>query len=155
MVKAGAARKTVGKATSPKNWFFATPTDRIGAIKRGLGAAEAKRIVTGLSLPTGETLRALRIAPATMNRKIARKQPLAPEESERVIGLAKLVGQVQAMVAESGNPEGFDAEKWLSNWLREPVPALGGQRPIELLDTMEGQALVSTIVARMQTGAYS
>ena len=44
---------------------------------------------------------------------------------------------------------------WLSGWLRTPVPALGGTRPIDLIDTMEGQALVSQVLTRMQSGAYA
>ena len=137
------------------DWFRAAPHDRIRIIKRGLPASDAKRILARLGLPTGVTMRALNLSPATMNRKVARRQPLAPEESERVIGLAKLVGQVEAMVEESGNPSGFDAESWVSQWLREPVPALGGERPIDLLDTMEGQALISETLARIQSGAYA
>ena len=69
--------------------------------------------------------------------------------------LVKLVGQIEAMVEESGNPDRFDAPEWLSRWLREPLPALGGDKPINLLDTMEGQALVSRALAQMQTCAYA
>ena len=72
-----------------------------------------------------------------------------------MLGLAKLVGQLEAMVEESGDPEGFDALGWLSDWLREPLPALGGNRPIGFLDTMEGQAVVSQALAQMQSGAYA
>lgn len=67
----------------------------------------------------------------------------------------RLIAQVQRMVRESGNPEGFDAAAWVSRWLDTPVPALGGQRPIDLLDTTEGQAKVVTVIAQMQTGAYT
>ena len=59
------------------------------------------------------------------------------------------------MVKESGDPEGFNAAEWLSRWLREPLPALGGQMPIKLLDTMAGQALVSQALSRIQSGAYA
>ncbi|MEO6256191.1 MAG: antitoxin Xre/MbcA/ParS toxin-binding domain-containing protein [Sphingomicrobium sp.] len=135
--------------------FRAGRNERILIIKTGLQASEAKRILAGLSLPKGETMRALNLSVATFNRKVAQHQALGPEETERVLGVAKLVGQVQAMVEESGNAEGFNAEKWVSQWLREPIPALDGQRPIDLLDTMEGQALVSETLARMQSGAYA
>ena len=67
----------------------------------------------------------------------------------------KLVGQLEAMVEESGDPDSFDAPGWLSRWLREPLPALGGDKPINLLDTMEGQALISRALAQMQSGAYA
>lgn len=134
--------------------FRAGRKEHVRMIRAGLPASDAKRILSALALPMGEAMRALRLSPATMNRKVALRQSLAPEESERLLGVARLIGQIQAMVEESGDPEGFDAEKWVSRWLREPVPALGGERPIDLLDTMEGQALVSETLARMQSGAY-
>jgi uncharacterized protein (DUF2384 family) len=59
------------------------------------------------------------------------------------------------MIDESGNPAGFDAAKWVTRWIDRPLPALGGQRPAELIATPDGRALVSDIVARMQTGTYS
>lgn len=67
----------------------------------------------------------------------------------------RLLEQVGKMVRQSGEPAGFDAAAWLSRWLSEPLPALGGARPIDLLNTAEGEAQVSTILARMQSGAYS
>ena len=138
------------------NWFKLSADGRIQAIKRGLPAAQAKIILSGLDLTTGSTMRALKLSPATVNRKAKLQQALASDESERVIGLAKLVGQVESMVAESGSDElKFDAKAWLSRWLNQPVPALGGQKPIDLLDTMEGQGLVSDVLAMMQSGAYA
>ena len=62
---------------------------------------------------------------------------------------------VQRIVNESGDPVGFDARAWTLEWVNEPVPALGGARPIDYMLTAEGSALVETLVHRMQTGAYS
>lgn len=70
-------------------------------------------------------------------------------------GIANLISQVQTMIKESGRPQGFNAAEWVAQWIDRPLPALGGQRPAELMGTAEGRALVSEIVARMQTGAYS
>ena len=67
----------------------------------------------------------------------------------------RLLEQVQTMVRQSGEPIGFDAAAWLSRWLSEPLPALGGTRPVDLLISAEGEARVSDILARMQSGAYS
>jgi putative toxin-antitoxin system antitoxin component (TIGR02293 family) len=80
---------------------------------------------------------------------------LSPDESERIIGLARIIGQLEALIQESGNPEGFDATAWMSRWLNDPVPALGGMRPIDLMDTVEGRSLVSTTLAKLQSGAYA
>ena len=51
--------------------------------------------------------------------------------------------------------EGFDAPSWMSRWLQEPLPSLGGRLPIDLIDTMEGQALVSTALAQVLGDAYA
>lgn len=59
------------------------------------------------------------------------------------------------MVRESGNLEGFDASAWLSAWMSAPVPALNGARPLDLMDTMTGQELVSQVLSQMQSGAYA
>ena len=80
---------------------------------------------------------------------------LSPGESERIIGLARIVGQLETLIQESGDPEGFDAAAWMSRWLNDPVPALGGMRPIDLMDTVEGRSLVSTTLAKLQSGAYA
>jgi putative toxin-antitoxin system antitoxin component (TIGR02293 family) len=133
----------------------APPVERIQAIKAGVPAREVKRFVAELHLDQNVMFSALNLKTATVNRKAAKNQVLSSDESERVLGLAKLVGQLEAMVEESGDPEGFDAPGWLSGWLRQPLPALGGNRPIELLDTMEGQAVVSQALAQMQSGAYA
>ena len=99
---------------------------------------------------------AQRLAQETSWALLDRVRSVADHEVvERVVGLARLVGQVEAMVQEGGDSAGFDAALWLAQWLREPVAALGGERPIDLLDTMEGQALVSATLARMESGAYA
>jgi uncharacterized protein (DUF2384 family) len=69
-----------------------------------------------------------------------------------VLALAALA---QRLVDESGDPENFDALTWTMSWLHRPLPALGGARPADHMGTSQGRALVETLVARMQSGAYS
>jgi putative toxin-antitoxin system antitoxin component (TIGR02293 family) len=135
--------------------YHAPTLTQVGWVKNGLGARDADRILGQLRFPKGAALHALQIPVATMNRKIRDNTQLSPAEGERVLGVGRLLGQLQAMVQESGNPEGFDAAAWLSEWLSSPVPALGGTRPLDLMDTMTGQALVSQTLAQMQSGAYA
>jgi len=92
---------------------------------------------------------------STVVRKIQNNELLSAEQSERVVGLERLVGQVEAMVKQSGNPEGFDAGRWVGDWLQRPLPALGGKKPAEFMDTMEGQNLVARFLAQSQSGAYA
>jgi putative toxin-antitoxin system antitoxin component (TIGR02293 family) len=135
--------------------FAASPQARIAMIRQGVPAIEAKRLVQALGVEQKVFYQALGLKTATVNRKITQSEQLASDESERLLGVARLIGQVEAIVADSGDPKGFDAPEWLSRWLREPLPALGGTPPMALLDTMEGQAMVAEALARIQSGAYA
>lgn len=134
--------------------FRATPLERIDVIRRGVPASEAKRMFAELAIAQGAGLRALNLSAATVNKKAKQGARLSPEESERIVGFAKLVGQLEALIQESGDPANFDARAWMARWLSEPLPAFGGARPADLVDTMEGQSLVSAALARIQSGAY-
>jgi len=80
-----------------------------------------------------------------MSDKLARKE----------MAIDTLVTQVQKMVAESGDATGFDAREWLLNWLERPLPALGGQRPAELLSSEDGPEVLSTLLAQLRGGVFS
>ncbi len=86
---------------------------------------------------------------------IERCDALSKDESERVLGVAALIGRVQAMVEESGNPTGFDAAHWVADWLAKPLPALAGATPASYMGTFEGQRLVAELLAMSQSGAYA
>jgi putative toxin-antitoxin system antitoxin component (TIGR02293 family) len=155
--RASLPRTTKRKPTrsSYLGFFRASPFERIDMIKRGMRAAEAKRIFADLAIGQSAAFKALKLSPATVNKKAKLHQTLSPADTERVIGIAKLVGQLEAIIEESGDPEGFDTTAWMSRWLKEPLPAIGGRRPVDFMDTMEGQALVSRELAQIQTGAYA
>jgi putative toxin-antitoxin system antitoxin component (TIGR02293 family) len=135
--------------------YRASPIERISVIKAGISARDAKELSIALHFDQQVMFDALKLKTATVNRKAARDETLSIEDGERVVGLAKLVGQLEAMIEDAGTSETFDAPSWMSRWLREPLPAIGGARPIDLLDTMEGQALVSRALSQIQSGAYA
>lgn len=80
---------------------------------------------------------------------------MSSDESERVPGVETLIGMVQIMVEQSGDPEGLDAPRWVSAWLAQPLPALAGATPASYMDTFEGQRLVAEILSMSQSGAYA
>ena len=125
---------------------------RIDMIKKGVRATDARQWLEIEPLGRSATLKALDLPVATFNRKVKEDGRLSPAESERVIGFARLVGQVEAMTEEA---PGFDARAWLAGWLVQPLPALGHARPIDLMDTMEGQALVARTLDQAVSGAYA
>ena len=102
-------------------------------IRRGVHASVAKQIIADLALGQGIALKALNLSTATVNRRAKQEDTLSPAESERVIGIARLVGQVEVMVRDSGDPVGFDARAWISRWLQEPLPSLWGESAPSIL----------------------
>jgi putative toxin-antitoxin system antitoxin component (TIGR02293 family) len=140
---------------SPSGVYHLSPRERISMIRKGVLASVAKRLFDDLHIGQGVGSKALNLPTATMNKKAKKGDRLSSGESERVIGLAKLMGQLEAMIQESGDPTEFDAGTWLARWLTEPLPALGGVRPADLIDTMEGQGLVSSALAKLQSSAYA
>lgn len=138
--------------------FEAEPMERIVWIKEGVAAREVEGVARRMGVSKERLMSTLGLARATVDRKVREHKPLSPDESSRLLGVAHLVGQVQAMVAESGrqdDEEDFDAAQWTARWLDRPLPALDGRRPAELMDTAEGQALVSNLLARAHSGAYA
>ena len=135
--------------------FEADPLSRVAAIKKGIRPEFVDEIASEMRISKERLLPALGLSVATVNRKKSDAKPLSREESERVLGVARLVGQVEAMVEQSGDPAGFNAAQWVARWLEEPLPALGGRRPADLIDTSEGLAIVSNLLARAQGGTYA
>ncbi len=130
-------------------------TDRIGIVKQGLPARLLATVAKDMDVSRERLYDWLGIARTTANRKIKDDELLSQDESERVLGILRLIGQVQTIVAESGGPDGFDAARWTAAWLEEPNAALGGQAPCAFMDTADGRALVRGLVAQMQSGAYA
>ena len=138
--------------------FRATPGERHKIIQNGVPADFIVDVAAQMDIPRERLLSILKIPSSTAKRKIAQKATLSAEVSARLIGVEKLIGQVEDMVRQSGDPEqsaGFDAAKWIAHWIETPLPALGGDKPASYLDNDEGVTLVSNLLARMQSGGYA
>lgn len=144
-----------GVSGSYRTLYRTQAMERIRLITDGVRAEDAKKWLEIASLGRNATLMALDLPVATFNKKVKAGGRLSQAESERVIGFARLVGQVEAMMEDAGGSADFDARAWLAGWLTSPVPALGGARPIDLMGTMEGQGLVSQTLAQIGSGAYA
>ena len=131
------------------------PIDRIRLIREGVPARYIKVISDSMGITKDTLFKFLNLPKSTIDKKSVANQVLPIDQGERLIGMAKLVGQVESIVAESGNPEGFNAAKWVAQWLEKPSPALGGEKPSAFLDTVSGQEMISDLLAKIQTGAYA
>lgn len=154
-VDATAARKPATVVFDSRQFFRVDPQARIAVIRQGIPAAIVGELSTTMGLSKERLLGSLGLSRANISRKERAETTLSSDESERVLGIASLIGKVQKMVEESGDPTGFDAARWVADWLTKPLPALGGATPASYMDTFEGQKLVAELLAMAQSGAYA
>jgi putative toxin-antitoxin system antitoxin component (TIGR02293 family) len=135
--------------------FRASKMERVRIVKKGVPARYTGVLAAGMHMSKEKFYSTVGLTRATVDRKVRINKRLSLDESERVIGIAQLLGQAQSMLQESGGPQDFDSARWLAGWLDRPLPALRGKRPGEFMDTAEGRALVSDLLAQQQSGAYA
>ena len=133
-----AAATSPKKSANPKPAAFALnfltmyqadPMERINIVKRGMSARSIEVLATRMAVSKDRIVATLGLARATVDRRVRDNKPLSADDSARVLGMARLVGQVQQMVDESGDPEGFDAAAWVAQWLEKPLPATPSSLP--------------------------
>lgn len=149
------AASPVAFVTDPSTVFRLAPSERIRIFKEGVPAIHVEVLSARMRTSKESLIDTLRLSRATVHRKARAQESLSQDESERVLGMEALIGQVQIMIDESGDGTPFDAAAWVASWLQRPVPALGGRRPAEYMDSIEGQKMVSGILAMAQSGAYA
>lgn len=132
-------RKVLGKAVKK-------PDDLAQVVRKGLPATAV--IALAEKLRIGNTLlsRKLGIPQRTLTRRLSQSSLLTPAESDRTVRMARVYAHAVEMI---GDPE--KAIEWLSTRNR----ALGGERPLDQLDTDMGACIVEDILGRIAYGVYS
>lgn len=138
-----------------KTLYAASYTEFLAVVRSGVPAASISEMAVALDLPFATLSEALDVPASTARRKAKNDEMLSPSQGERVLGLQKLIGQIQLMVEQCGDPTGFDVFGWTGRWLGKRVPALGGEYPIQYLRTIAGQAALSDLLNRNISGTYS
>jgi len=135
--------------------FRAGVVDRVNIVKDGVPALYVNVLTACMRMPKDKFYRTIGLMRPTVDRKVRASKRLNQDESERVMGIARLIGQAQSLVQDSAGPGEFRAAKWVAVWLDRPLPALGGKRPGEFMDTADGRTLVADLLAQQQSGAYA
>lgn len=135
--------------------WCASVMDRIHALEAGVPSKLLTILVEDMGVPQKTLCEWTGIAPATATKKLSTGQFLSPNESEKALGIAQLIGKVETLVKASGNEDAFNASEWTAQWLGQPNPALGGQSPRRYLKTATGQAIVSDLIAQGASGSFS
>ena len=86
------------------------------------------------------------IADRTLERRLARNEPLKIEEADAFARLLRIVGHARRV---------FEDPIPANRWLRTPNPVLGDKVPIWMARTDLGGREVETILGRMEHGLFS
>ena len=81
-----------------------------------------------------------------MTRRLSQRSRLTAAESARTVRLARVYANAVEMIGD---------DKKAAQWLRTPNRALGGERPVDQLDTDAGARQVEDILGRIAYGVYS
>ena len=132
-----------------------SPCELVAIVRKGVPAERLITIGDRLHRSREWLFHTLKLPRSTIDHKIRQHGRLSPEHSERVVGLERLIGQVQAIVEKTDAAQNFDAGGWVGQWLDRPVPALGGAKPADFMDTLQGQEMVSRLLTQSQAGVFA
>lgn len=118
--------------------------EQIATIRKGIGAQVFDQLATALGVGKESLAQKLNINAQTLRKRKSRV--LSADEAEKSLRVAR-VFKFAAEVLESED----DARQWLNN----EVPALGGKRPLDLLDTDVGAHEVTNLLGCIKWGLYA
>lgn len=113
------------------------------AARRGLPGTVVKQAVKALG-HREVFVRMLGTTPGNLNRFYRRKL-LPPTQSEALLDLVRVFGRAASV---------FGDQESGGEWLVTRIPALGGQRPVDLCDTFEGRTLVREALRKIEFGEF-
>lgn len=132
-------RKVLGKSVK-------TPDDLAHLVRKGLPVSAITALAAKLHLGNSVLSGKLCIPQRTLSRRLSEASLLTPAESDRTVRMARIFAHAIEMIGDAEN-----AIEWLST----PNRALGGEKPLDLLDTDMGARIVEDILGRIAYGVYS
>lgn len=134
--------------------FRMTTIEMIEQCRLGRPADQVFEMADRMGLTRNLVIDILKMSRTSIARRAETGESLKIDETERLLGLIALVGQVEVMIEESSNVKDFDCAKWMGKWLVTEVPALGGVTPAQYVATLEGRRLLSRLLSASQSGSF-
>ncbi len=149
----GAKRKQTYHSVVSAPWFdevekgLASSVDVHAELMKGLSGNRARVFLSSFgAVPKTAVLAAIGISQRTLDRAIQQKVPLGRDATDRATRLAEARAKAKVVFGDSTAAE---------RWLLEPSSGLGGDKPIELLQTSTGTEMVKTYLQRVDRGVYA
>jgi putative toxin-antitoxin system antitoxin component (TIGR02293 family) len=125
------------------------------AIEAGVPTYMVDVIAAATGESAADVMEFIGVSQTTLRRKVEAKEPLPDVAGHRVMAFLRVAATLRRLLKESGDSEQlthFDLEAWLSQWMRQALPELGGKSPAEMLRNPEGQRAVEQVLERMRGG---
>jgi putative toxin-antitoxin system antitoxin component (TIGR02293 family) len=132
-------RKVLGKA-------IGKPHDLALLVRKGLPVGSVTSLAEKLHIGNTALSLKLGIPRRTLTRRLSQASLLTPAESDRTARMARVYANAVEMIG--------DDDKAVE-WLNTPNRALGGEKPLDQLDTDLGARIVEDILGRIAYGVYS
>ena len=134
----------------------ASPMEIVAIERQGVQGAFIKDLSKRMDLATSRIFAILGVPKATAEKKAAAGELVTGRGGQAAVGMIKLLGIAQGIVENStaSQAKGFDAAKWLGQWIERPQPSLGGRKPADLIDTPTGVEVVARLLGSIESGAY-
>ena len=131
---------------TPESKPYTLPTDDFGihrAAEAGVAYQAYQPMFVSKGLSGKDWAKLLHVSERTLQRMQEDKRTLDVDASERLLEINRLF--------EHGG-EVFGSEERFRTWIGREVLALGGRRPIDLMQTLAGIRLVNTELGRIEWG---
>ena len=121
-----------------------SPLEWVAIVREGLPARVLDALAENVMLSRTELGAALGIATRTLARR-RKAGVFTAEESAKLLRLARVAWRAT---------EVFERSEAAIDWLKRPNGALGGERPLDLLDTEIGAENVLDVLGRIEHGVF-
>lgn len=132
-------RKILGRAVEKAD-------DLAELVREGLPAGSVRLLAERLEMGSTALSRKLGIPQRTLTRRMSHRSRLTTAESDRTVRVARVYASAVEMIGE---------EHKAVEWLQTENRALGGERPLDNLDTDVGAREVEDLLGRIAYGVYS
>lgn len=139
-----------GRPSNPYLWLLGMEpvetAELVGRLDEGFSYEELEHLRENMGLSRGELAGLIRVPARTLDRR-RREGRLQPEESDRLLRLARVFGAAVELF------EG-DAEV-AGEWLFSSQRALGGMAPFDMAKSDVGAREVEGLIGRLEHGVFS
>jgi putative toxin-antitoxin system antitoxin component (TIGR02293 family) len=148
VVAAKAKRKVHWRSKNSLNWKLITqmtPLEKVAIANKRISKTELEQLKRSTELDYSTLSNILSISRATLINKKGNEK-FAVAQSERIFALADIYAY---------GYEVFEDKDKFNHWINESNKALGGQKPLELLNSQFGKEEVKRLIGRIDYGVYS